>query len=68
MVIARIERKPEQLCIGDELQVVSVVAQKGIRILRFMKDLRTKLAHPFVKVLRGPDQFWSAKRPRVLKQ
>jgi len=30
MVIARIERKPEQLCVGDEFQEVSDVVQNGL--------------------------------------
>jgi hypothetical protein len=55
MVIACIERKPERLCIGDELQDLSDVVQNGLRALRHCKDLWTKLAHPFVRVLKGPN-------------
>ena len=51
MVIARIGRKPERLCVGDESQDLSNVVQNGLRTLRHCKDLRTKLAHPFVRVL-----------------
>jgi len=38
MVIARIERKPERLCVGDELQDLSNVVQKGLRAQRHLKD------------------------------
>jgi hypothetical protein len=31
MVVARIERKPEQLCTGDEFKEVGYVVQKGLR-------------------------------------
>ena len=55
MVIACIERKPEQLCVGNESQHHSDVVQNGLRTLRHGKDLRTKLAHPFVRVLGGPN-------------
>ena len=34
MVIACIERKPEQFCVGDESQVVSNVVQNELRALR----------------------------------
>ena len=36
MVVARIERKPERLCAGDEFQ--EVVVQKGFRARRYLKD------------------------------
>ncbi len=55
MVIARIEHKPEQLRVGDELQVVSNAVQKGVKTLRHCKDLRTKLAYPFARVLGSPN-------------
>ena len=55
MVIAGIERKPERLCVGDESQHLSNVVQNGLRTLRHRKDLRTKLAHPFIRVLGGPN-------------
>jgi len=51
---ARVEYKPERLGVGDELQVVSDVVQKGVRARGRRKDMRTKMAHPFVRVLRGP--------------
>ena len=51
---ARFEHKPERLGVGDELQVVSNVVQKGVRVLSHRKDMQTKMAHPFVRVLRGP--------------
>jgi len=54
---ARVERKPEWLGIGDELQVVSDVVQKSVRARRHHKDVRTKMAHPFVRVLQGPTWF-----------
>ena len=54
MVIVCIERKPEQLCVRDESQDLSDVVQNGLRTLRHRKDFRTKLAHPFVRVLGGP--------------
>ena len=31
MAVARIERKPERLCAGDEFQEVGYVVQKGLR-------------------------------------
>ena len=58
MVVARIERNPEQLCVEDESQVVSDVVQKGVRTLIHCKILRAKLEHLFVRVLEGPDQFY----------
>ena len=54
MVIARIERKPEQLCAGDDFQEVSYVVQKGLRSQRHLKDERPKMGHLFVRVLGGP--------------
>ncbi len=38
MVVARIERKPEQLCAGDEFEDVGYVVQKGLRAQRHLKD------------------------------
>ena len=38
MVIARIERKPERLCAGDEFKEVGCVVQKGHRSCRHLKD------------------------------
>jgi len=38
MVVARIERKPEQLCAGDEFQEVGYVVKKGLRARRHLKD------------------------------
>ena len=55
MVIARIKRKPDRLCVGDELQDLSNVVQNELRILRRCKDLQTKLTHPFIRVLGGPN-------------
>ncbi len=58
MVVARIERNPEQLCVQkDELHVVSDVVQKEVRTLGHCKDLQAKLVHPSVSVLGGPKQF-----------
>ena len=54
MVVARIERKPERLCAGDELQEVGYVVQKGLRARRHLKDMLAKMEHPFVRVLGGP--------------
>ncbi len=54
MVIARTERKPERLCAGDEFEEVSFVVKKDLRSFRHMQDQWTKMAHPFVRVLRGP--------------
>jgi hypothetical protein len=54
MVVARIERKPEQLCAGDKLQEVGYVVQKGLRARRHLKDMLAKMEHPFVRVLGGP--------------
>jgi hypothetical protein len=62
MVVARIERKPEGLGVGDECLVVSDVVQNGFRTGRHCKETRTKMKHPFLRVLGGPEQFWSAKR------
>jgi hypothetical protein len=54
MVIARIECKPERLCVGDEFQEVGYVVQKGLRARRHhLKDMLAKLEHPFVRVLGG---------------
>ena len=50
---ARVERKPERLGVGDELQVVSDVVKKDHRSFRHVKDQRTKMAHCLVWVLRG---------------
>jgi len=38
MVVARIERKPERLCAGDEFQEVGFVVQKGLRSRKHLKD------------------------------
>ena len=38
MVVARIERKPERLCAGDEFKEVGYVVQKGLRARRHLKD------------------------------
>jgi hypothetical protein len=65
MVRARIERKPERLCVGDEFQEVGNVVQNGLRTLRHRKDMLTKMEHPFVRVSGCPNRFWVAKRPRV---
>ncbi len=51
MVIARIENKPERLCVGNESQHLSDVVQNGLRTLRQRKDMRAKMEHPFVRVL-----------------
>jgi hypothetical protein len=61
MVIARIERKPERLSAGDESQHLSDVVQNGLKTLRHHKDMRAKMAHPFIRVS-------GAKRPRVLER
>ena len=55
MVIACIERKSEQLCVGDESQDLSDVVQNGLRTLRHCKDLQAKLAYPFTRALGGPN-------------
>ena len=68
MVIARIEHKPELLCVGDEFQEVGYVVQKGLRARRHLKDMLAKMEHPFVRVSGCPNRFWLAKRPRVLEQ
>jgi len=68
MVVARTERKPEQLCVGDEFQEVRYVVQNGLRTLRHRKDMRAKMEQPFVRVLGCPNRFWLAKRPRVLER
>ena len=57
MAVARVERKPEQLCAGDEFQEVGYVVQKGCSAQRHMKDKRAKFAHPFIRVLGGPPDF-----------
>jgi hypothetical protein len=54
MVTAHIEHKPEQLGDQDVLYVVSDVVKNGIITSRHHKDLRAKMAHPFVRVLLGP--------------
>ncbi len=38
MVVACIERKPEQFCAGDEFQEVGYVVQKGLSSQRHLKD------------------------------
>ena len=38
MVVARIKRKPERLCAGDEFQEVGYVVQKGLRSRKHLKD------------------------------
>jgi hypothetical protein len=48
MVLARIERKPEQLCAGDEFQEVGNVVQKGLGARRHLKDM---LAKNFANIL-----------------
>ena len=54
MVIAHIERKPEQMCVGDDSQHLSNVVQNGLRTLRHHKDMRAKIMeHPLVRVLGG---------------
>jgi hypothetical protein len=68
MVVAHIERKPDFFFIWDESQVVSDVVQKGIRTLGHHKDQQAKLAHPFVRVLGGPKQFWLADCPKFVQQ
>jgi hypothetical protein len=68
MVVACIEQKPERICIGDESQVVSDVAQKGIRTLGHRKDQQAKLAHPFIRVLGGPKKFWLTGCPKFVEQ
>ncbi len=67
MVIARIERKPERLCVGDESQHLSDVVQNGLRTLRHCMDMPAKMEHSFVRVSGRPNRFWLAKRPRVLE-
>ena len=67
VVIARIESKPERLCVGDESQHLSDVVQNGLRTLRHCKDMRAKMKHLFVRVSGCPTRFWLAKRPRVLE-
>jgi hypothetical protein len=47
------EHKPERLCVGDEFQEVGYVVQKGLKAQRHIKDMRAKMEHPFVRVLRG---------------
>jgi len=66
MVIARIECKPERLCVGDELQHLSDVVQNGLRTLRHRKDMLAKMEHPFARVSGCP--FWLAKHPKVLER
>ncbi len=58
MVVARIDRKPEGLCVGDESQHLSDVVQNGLRTLRHRKDMPAKMEHPFVRVsgFRMPQQ------------
>ena len=68
MVIACIERKPERLCVGNELQHLSDVVQNGLRTLRHRKDMPAKMEHPFVRVSGCHNRFWLAKRPRVLER
>ena len=48
MVVACIERKPERLCAGDEIQEVGNVVQKGLRARRYLKDM---LAKNFANIL-----------------
>ena len=55
MAIARIDRKPEQLCVGDESQHLSDVVQNGLRTLRHCKDMRAKTEHPFIRVSECPE-------------
>jgi hypothetical protein len=57
MVIARIECKPERLCVGDEFQEVGDVVQNGLRTLRHRKDMLTKMEHLFVRVSGCPNRF-----------
>jgi hypothetical protein len=57
MVIARIERKPERLCVGDEFQEVSDVVQNGLRTLRHHKDMLAKMEYSFVRVSGCPNNF-----------
>ena len=49
-------------------QVVSDVAQKGIRTLGHRKDQQAKLAHPFIRVLGGPKKFWLTGCPKFVQQ
>ena len=59
MAIARIDRKPEQLCVGDESQHLSDVVQNGLRTLRHRKDMRAKTEHPLHQGVRMPREFLS---------
>ncbi len=61
MVVARIERKPERLGVGDEFEVVSDVVQNGLTTGRHPKEMRIKWEHHFVRVLGGPRRYWSSK-------
>ena len=50
MVVARLDRKPEGLCVGDESQHLSDVVQHGLRTFRHHKDMQAKIGHLFVRV------------------
>ena len=63
MVVARIEHKPEGLGAGDEFEVDGDVVQHGLRTGRHCKKKQSKMEHPFLRVLVGPEQFWIAKHP-----
>ena len=39
------------------MQVVSDVVQKDVRAQSHCKDVWTKMAHPFIRVLRAPPDF-----------
>ena len=57
MVVACIDRKPEELCVGDESQHLSDVVQNGLRTLRHHKDMLAKMEYSFVRVSGCPNNF-----------
>lgn len=44
------------------------MVQKGLRSCKHHKDLRTKMAHRFARVLGEPNWFWSAKHPKFVER
>jgi hypothetical protein len=57
MVVAHIEHKPEGLGTGDEFEVDGDVVQHGLRTGRHRKEKQSKMEHPFLRMLVGPERF-----------
>ena len=61
MVIARIERKPERLCVGDEFQEVSDVVQKWTENFETSQGYASQNGTPLRQGVRMPQQILAGK-------